>query len=417
MDTERGNRLVQPTLAKNTMVRNAGVESRSARLTPGDLVILANVESAIRNGRELKTWWEANRDTRVRMNRFPLARQVQDSDSNYGFLLNANLSSGALRVAGVIQDQLFAWPKAPTGAKAVSGAHLRAFILRHFTRLACTHPRLRAGGEQSRTGWAYQQAYYKLEATGEIGRFPDAEQTQIVPLDEIGKKYSWVVFRVNIYHLNMPFDLMDTPHGPQINMSLLEPVYTVMTPDYLVDEDNPEPGVVGRYGYGYSVVPNPTVSTLLAAAPSGLTHTIETLTFRLLDTGEIRAHMDFIMPQAPRIMNFDPVALSFAAADKLSFGAASKIGGPLKSLLEGFELQIDPVFFSIRLLNLMTAGLASDEFGVNRNRVLKTIMTSHFTDVYAMFNLAASHFAMVSDWTDTANLPEWAKVGANNPLN
>ena len=384
-------------------------------MTADDIAILAGVDQAIQNGQELKAWWAENRDTRVRAERFPLALQVREPDLNYGFLVEANLASGALPVAGVVQDQLFAWPKAPGGVRT-DPAQLRAFILEHFTHVACTHPPLRAGGDASRTGWAYQQLYYKLESTGEIGKFTDSEQTQIVPFYEIGRTYSWVVFVVNIYDLDMPFNLTDSPNGPQINFSLLQPVHTVMTPDYLTDEANPEPGVVARYGYGYSIVPNPTVTPLLAAAPSALTHTIETLAFSLLETGEIRAHMDFIMPQAPRIVNFDPVGWSFAAADKLTFGGASKAFGPLKNLLEGFELQIDPVFFSINVLNQMTAGLASDEFGMNRDRVLKTVMTSHFSDVYAMFNLAASHFAMVSDWTDTANLPEWAKLGLNTPL-
>ena len=344
------------------------IDPASAPLTPDDHAILAGVAGTIRNGEELKRWFRSNLRTRIPLASFPLARQIHEPDSNYGFLLDANLDSGQLPVAGVVQDQLFAWPKSPGGAPS-DPANLRAFILEHFMRMAATQPPLRPGAERNRTGWAYNQVYYQL-TTGETGKFPESQQTQMMPLYDVGRKYNWVVFRVNIYHLNSPLHLTDSPNGPMLNASLLEPVYTVMTPDYLLDETRPEPGVLGRYGYGYSVLADPTKTPLLAASPSALTYTIETLAFTLLDTGEIRAHMDFIMPQPPRILNFDPVGWSFAAADKLSFGTASKILAPVKEILRGFEPQVDPLFLFLRLLNQTTIGLSGDEFDYTRERLL-----------------------------------------------
>jgi hypothetical protein len=38
-------------------------------------------------------------------------------------------------------------------------------------------------------------------------------------------------------------------------------------------------------------------------------------------------------------------------------------------------------------------------------------MVLHFTDVYNMYNLSASHFRLVSDWTDEQSLPDWARDG------
>src|SRR5262245_16658606 len=85
----------------------------SAPFNDEDRGILANVETSIREGQELKTWWEEKRDNLVQINRFPVARQIHSPDANYGFLMEANLKSGALPLAGVIQDQLFSWPKLP----------------------------------------------------------------------------------------------------------------------------------------------------------------------------------------------------------------------------------------------------------------------------------------------------------------
>jgi hypothetical protein len=241
-------------------------------------------------------------------------------------------------------------------------------------------------------------------------------QTFTVPLSEIGPKYEWVVFKANIYQFDFPIHLAGLPNGPQLTFSLTQPVYAVMTPEFLVDDDHPlEPHVIGRYGYGYSVVPDPMYRTVFAAGPSQITNTIETLTFRVMDTGEVRAHMDFITPQPPRIINFDPVRLMFDVADRFSFGVASTVLSPLKSLLENIEPNIDPIYFAVSTLNILTAGFAGEQFEFTRRRLFKILMNLHFSDVYKMFDVAGAHFAMVNNWSDEANLPGWAKRGTFTP--
>jgi hypothetical protein len=382
----------------------------SAPLTDDDWAILNNVDSAITEGQDLKKWWAETQSTRVPLNNFPVARQIHRPDLNYAFLLNANLRTGMLPVAGVIQDQLFNFRKAPPGMRPSPEwmrDQLREFILHYFMRLTSAQPPVQPGERPGdppadsaprpghpappRYGWGYKQRY------------------DLVSLDEVGPKYKWVVFKVNIYHFDFPIDIAGYANGPKLVISMQQPVHAVMTPDYLVDRENPEPGVLGEYGYGYSVVPDPTYKTLFAAGPSQITNTIETLHFRVLDTGEVRAHMDFITPQPARIVNFDPVKWSFQIADRLTFGAASLVLAPFKQVLEGITPQVDPVYMAVRLANVLTLGIAGDEFGVTNEQLFKTLMTLHFTDVYNMFNLAASHFGLVSDWTDTENLPEWTK--------
>ncbi len=407
------------------------LDPHSPTLNENDLGILGGVNTSIEQGQDLKAWWKANRDTRVHNASFPVARQIHRPDENYGFLMNANLRKGQLPVAGVIQDQIFDFPKAPPHLCDDAYDHtwmrsqLRTFIMKYFMKVTSSSPPSkpphysRMGKDTSLSspavspvsGWGYQQSYYKLKATGEVGKFPDAHSTDLIALDEIGVKYDWVVFKINIYQFDFPLDLTGSANGAKVLISLRQPVHAVMTPDFLIDRENPEPGVLAEYGYGYSVVPDPNYKSVFAAGPSSISNTIETLTFRVLDTGEVRAHMDFITPQPAKIVNFSPEQLSFSLADSVTFGLASKVFAPLKNFLHEVEPEIDPVYMGVRLANILTLGLASDEFSVNNEQLFKTLMTLHFTDVFHMFTRTGNHYGMVRDWTDTEHLPLWAKHG------
>jgi hypothetical protein len=402
------------TMRPATADSGLAVDPNSAPLMTDDLVILGQVDAQIAMGRELKAWWAENRDTRVRMNRVPIARQVHEPDANYGFFIDAQLRNGRLPVCGVVQDQAFRWPKLPPACARDPQwmkAQLREFVLRYFMRMAGTQPpRNETTGSE---GWGYRQMYYSLAATGAVGKFPISQQTRIVPLDDVGPTYRWIVFLVNIHQFDMSFGIPGVSNGPNVTLSMTQPVYTVMTPEFLLDEENPEPGVIGRYGYGYSVVPNLAHRTAVTSGPSTITNTIEMLSFRVLDSGAVRAHMDFITPQPTRLV--DPVLLAFEMADRLSFDTASKVFAPFKALLERIEPPVDPIYFSIDFLNAISAGLAAKEFGVSKQNLFKKFLNLHFTDVYKMYNLAASHFAMVRDWTDFETLPAWAATGVYAP--
>ncbi|HVT60575.1 MAG TPA: hypothetical protein VHR45_19535 [Thermoanaerobaculia bacterium] len=414
------------------------IDPASAPLTADDWAILENVPTAILEGRSLQSWWARNRATRVVPNSFPVASQIHRPDSNYGFVLDANLSQGMLPIAGVVQDQLYDYPKVPPGMKRADPAwicaQVKEFVMSYFMRLTSAlaparSPRapetpppdfLRAfslcgsADQAQRSGWGYQQWYYELQESGRIGKFPESSRYDIVGLQEVGSKYSWVVFLVTIYHFDFTLDFGGA-NGPKLVISTPQPVYAVMTPDFIVNRKNPEPGVLGEYGYGYSVVKNPTVKSVIAALPATIDNTIETIHFRVLETGEVRAHMDFITPQPPKILNLNPIQWGFKLADRLSFGLAAPLLAPVERLLEGFAPTFDPVYTGIRALNLLTAGIAAADYCITKEQLFKTLMTTHFTDVYKMFNLSASHFMMVPDWTDEASLPEWAKHGTYGP--
>jgi len=390
----------------------------SAAWTEQDLAILENVPKAIAQGRDLMQWWEKARKTPGLLRRFPVSRQLHQPDVNFGFLHEAVLRNGVLPVAGVTQDQLFDFPKVPAGMSGRDPqwirSQVREFMLRYFMRQTyVAAPTMLTQGPQQPPkgyGWGYEQWYYQLADSGRVGKFPDSERYQTVDLREIGPKYSWVVFKVNIFQFD--FTIPPVPTGPQIKIPVPQPVYTVCTPDFIVQEEDPRPGVLGEYGYGYSVVPDPTYKTLFAAGPSKITNTIETLHLRVLESGEVRAHMDFVTPQPPQIVECNPVQWSFDIADLFTFGAASTVLAPLKWLLLGLQPSIDPVYTSVRLLNLLTLGVASDDYCINKEQLFKLLMVLHFTDAFNMYNFTASHFRLVPDWTDEESLPDWARYGS-----
>jgi hypothetical protein len=91
------------------------------------------------------------------------------------------------------------------------------------------------------------------------------------------------------------------------------------------------------------------------------------------------------------------VGLAFDVADRLSLGAASKVFGPLKSMMEGLQSRVDPVYLGMRMLSLMTAGISSTEFSLDKEQLLKSIMMLHFVECRKMFDLAGLRFSMTGD--------------------
>lgn len=406
----------------------------STLLTDHDKALLANVDTAIRQGRELNLWWQGNKSA---VSRFQFMRQLHNPPEwNYGFLDNAVTSAGSLPVAGVIQSQLYSTPEGPGGTVTrpdleFVSAQAREFMMRHFMRLTSARnhaisgseaalPKARQGAAAAaRRGWGYRQLFYKLAKNGRIGKFPEDQQTQIVDLREVGPVYEWIVFQVRIFGFDISVDL-SPGEGPKLQIITEQPVHTVLTPDFVVQDPmsgirRARDGVVASYGYGYSVVPDTAQQGIIAALPSAIDNTLETLRLDVHEDGRVWACMDFITPQPARILNLDPVSLGFQVADFFSFGTASRVLAPVKKTLSELVPSPDPVYAGISLLNAATANAASDYFSIDKRHLFMKLMALHYTDVYDMYNLSASHFRQAGDWTDTASLPDWACFGTFNP--
>ena len=146
----------------------------------------------------------------------------------------------------------------------------------------------------ARQGFGYAQFYYKLRESGRVGKFPEEKRFSIVDVRELFQKYEWIVLGIWIFDFNLTFRPFG-PGLPQVDIPLGEHQWAVMSRDFILNEDNPEPGVLGDYGYGYAVLRNPTDRGLLAYGPGRFDAGFQLFNFRVLESGEARVKLVFVV--------------------------------------------------------------------------------------------------------------------------
>src|SRR5262249_44904700 len=270
-----------------------GEQPHTTALIELERTLLESVESYLARGLQLKRWWE---QTRVYAERFELGLAFNRPDTGFGFFDQAQVDGQTIPVLGNFQAMLFDRPKAPPAGMVAAAQwmrqQLREYVLRYFMRVSdfrqpqglraderpIPSPYLRPFSlcpqeDAQRIGFGFSQLFYKLRVSGQIGRFPEEEQYAIVDLREIGQKYEWIVLRVRIFDFNFTY----RPFGaenPQVVLPLSEASYLVLTRDFTAYEDDPAPGVLGRYSLGYAFIKDPT-SGLLAWGPGQFDAAIE----------------------------------------------------------------------------------------------------------------------------------------------
>lgn len=383
-------------------------------LTATELDLLAAVPQAIMNGEELYSWWlQAEAEKRIRP--IPAVRQLNRLDFNYGFLDEIPMTSGVLPVLGVVQDMFYDRPKVPashthTGAEWYR-AQVEEYALRYFMRTSWfPSPEIAAQplAAGSGIGWRFSQLFYKLKETGEIGRFAAADRYKIIDLREIGKKYEWIVTHVRMLDFTMELGLPSLPEL-KLDMPVHEEVFAVLNRDFVINRDHPEPGVLGEYGFLTPVIPVPQPDSILAYGPSALVSAFQLYSFRVLDSGEVRAKAVLLGNRPTRILKLEPLDWSFQLADLLSFGQASRLLAPVKDVLSRVSVpQISPLFTFIGLANSSTGGLAERQFCISYTRLYTWIMATHFMAIYNFLLQTLMTWEQVPNWLDTENLPAWA---------
>jgi hypothetical protein len=315
---------------------------------------------------------------------------------------------------------------------------IREFVLRYFMRVSDFRlPQAAAApsnppeflkpfqwgrsGEPAEVGFGYSQLYYKLKDTGRIGKFSPQERFAIVDLRELGVKYEWIVVKVRIFNFNLKFH----PFGPEsieVQIPLREESLLALSADFITNQDDPEPGVLGRYGFGYAVLPNPPGPSLLAFGPGHFDFGFQTIDFEVDATGAATIRMSFAVNQPRRIVNLplDPLDLAVRAADSFSMGIVSKLTGPFRKGFESIasflpagatELSFDPVLTYISLANLFTGGLASAELSISKEELEREFLVQHFNQHYEMATGALLTYRQIPSWLDAANLPLWVING------
>lgn len=410
-------------------------EEGTSVMHDADFRILRSVERTLADGVALKRWFDATESANQFADRFHVVREFNPSDASFGFYDNVDLGDGRqIPVMGTVDDSTFDRPK-QAGTTLIRD-EFREFVLRYFMRISdyrqpqayVTEEEIRAtsgyvtglswctGRQQSDIGFGFTQHYYKLKETGEVGKFHRREHWTIVDLREIGTRYEWIVLKVRIFNFNMTFRVLGSERA-QLVLPLMEESYLVLSSDFVLNETDPEPGVLGRYGFGYAFVRNESAG-LLAYGPGEFEAAIELIQFHVLASGETRAHLVFVVNQPDRIVNatLDPVALSFGAADFVSLGAVSTIFGPLRAALERLPLRIgpfDPISTYVTVANQLTNGLAAEDLCISRKQLEKDFLVQHFMQHYQMLSGALMTWRRIPNWLNRDALPKPIITGRN----
>ena len=235
---------------------------------------------------------------------------------------------------------------------------------------------------------------------------------------EVGPTYDWLVVKVRIFD----FDLTFRPFGPEA-LSFQAPLHAenflVISPEFVTDRDNPLPGVLGEYGFGYTFIYHPTGDSLLAYGPGRFAAGFQLFTFRILKSGAIRVRLVFVVNRPGQITNvrITPIQWGMRLADLFSLGLTSRVFGPALGVLSRFPPflgSFDPVSTSITTANLLTAGWAANELCISREQLEKDFLVYHFMQHYQMIVGSLLTWRQIPDWLDTPALPDFVRTGVSS---
>ncbi len=406
-------------------------------LTAEDRLFLKNVEYYLAEGIALKRWWEQAEASNSYEEKFKLERTVHRPDTSYGFFGHAPMDGGLAPVMGNVQNMLYDRPKLNSvGAQEPVEwvrQQIREFVLHYFMRVssfrqpeayvdpersaspswlgrisACTTPR------EARAGFGFSQIYYKLAATGEVGKFSADDQFAIVDLREVGAKYEWLVLKVRIFDFSVklrPFG----DSGPELVFALDEESHLILNREFVVDQERPSAGVLGRYGLGYAFIKSSSKG-FLAYGPGEFEAAFELIQFDALDSGEVQVRMVFVANRPQSIVNVPlaPIDWSFRLADILTLGVSSKLLAPVKEVVDRVPLRLgvfDPVYTSINLLNALTGDQAAEQLCLSKDQLDKVFLLQHFMQHYATIAGSLMTWRQITDWLDGDSLPAWVTTG------
>ena len=280
----------------------------SARTVPeqtdGNLErVLESAEQFLSDGLALKNWFEVA-EAKGTLTTFDLVETYHRPDRSRGFFGEARLENRPFPAMGVIDEVFYDQPKAPTDSREEAALwmrdQVREFVLRYFLRISdFRRPQgavdssggslagllgpfnLRPGTEIERDGMGFSQVFLKRCGIEEAEPVPVQEQSQVVDLREIGKIFDWVILRLQVYQFNVNVRPLGGT-SPQLQVPLKEESYLIVTPDFVRNEDAPETGVLGEYGFGYAFIRNPRRGPF-AYGPGEFAAAFQTINFRVLE--------------------------------------------------------------------------------------------------------------------------------------
>lgn len=404
------------------------VTGRAGLLTTMDRDIVRLADSTLARGADLLHWWERKDRASDYPDRFDVVRQYADGDRSFGFFDKALVGGSHLPVMGVVQEMFYDRQK--VAQPSVVRDQVREFVLRYFMRVSHfrepepvtdTSFTSRAAVEQAiswlpgesdrRVGFGYQQVYYKLAGSGRIGKFSTSEREQIVDLRQVGPVYDWIVLKVDIFDFQLSF----APFGEgamKMQLPLKESTYLVLGPPFVRNAENPAPGVMAEYGFGYAFMPYapPDGPPMLAYGPGHFACAVKSVVFRVMDDGEVRLRASFVVNRPDKItsVDIDPIGWGLDATDRLTFKRASRLTSAMRSMAERLPLRltgVDPLSTFISASNSLTAGLAGRRLGISKETLEKRMLVQHFMQHHEMFSTSMRAWRSVPDWTNPGQAP------------
>ena len=414
-------------------------------LNETDRAVLAYPDQTLADGSDLARWWQEKYRAGDYAKRFDVMHEYTDGDSSFGFFDSAPVGGRDMPVMGILQEMFYDRQKIATGG-AIQ-AQMKEFILRYFMRVS--HLRLPGAaaevtpptsylerplswlpdGTVREVGFGYQQLYYKRHGSGTVGKFREELQNEIVDLRDIGPVYDWILLKVKVFDFNISL----SPFGGE-NFKFQQPLdeesYLVLGPPFVTNQDDPAPGVVGDYGFGYAFLPYPVPSDpgkgedlqaslkkVIAYGPGKFAAAIQTFNFRVMETGEVRVRAVFIVNRPDKIATVDiaPIDWGFSLADMMTFNMASKVMSPVKMLADRLPMRIngiDPIQAYIWLANTVSGGMAATQFGISKSVLEKFMLFQHFNQHYEMLTNSVLVWRQIPDWTDHDHLPPYVQHGA-----
>jgi hypothetical protein len=381
----------------------------------------------------LKRWWEQTDANNSYAERFELMRTFNRSDRSFGFFDDALLGERSIPVMGVVEEMLYDQPKHATGTAVRD--EFREFVMHYFMRISdFRQPEVIPAATQSpgavpgrglgwcterpgrRSGFGYSQHFYKLRSSGLVGKFPRQKEFAIVDLREVGAKYDWVIAKVRIFDFNLTFGT-SRPDTPQLILPLQEDSYLVLSSEFIRDEDNPEHGVLGRYGFGYAFIKHHPTG-LLAYGPGLFDAAFKLINFDVLTSGETRVQMVFVANRPDRILNLslNPVDWSVRIVDFMSGGLASRFLSPARGarpVETPPSIGFDPLNAAVLIANFLSAGLAAEQFCISKSQLEKEMLVQHFRQHYEMIVGSLMTWRRIPNWLDEAGLPKWVITGVS----
>jgi hypothetical protein len=410
-----------------------------AALDEGDLAVLRDVERALGDGLQLKDWWERKEAAGGYAREFELVRTHNRATRVTGFFDETVLGGRPFPLVGLVQEMLFDQPKQATPERVRD--ELREFVLHYFLRVSSfLRPDASVARDQStkgdvacplqpfslcpertdtQAGFGYAQLYYKLRGSGFVGKFPAHLRPRVIDLRRLYDIYEWVVLQVKLFNFNIAY----TPFAGRaftLTLPLREELYIVISRDFIKDEAEPTPGLLGRYGLGYALLRPAPHRTLFAYGPGEFEAGFQLIDFELHRDGASYVRMAFVSNRPRQVLrvNLNPISLAFGVADLLTCGLASNLLAPVRAALEPLAPGVDnfdPVTTYIALANLLTGGLAEDRLCASLETLEQNpMLLTHFMEHYNLIAGALLTWRGVSNWLDAQAIPANVRTGVSS---